>query len=81
MLIEVSRERIQAVKGFLAVIEQYCIGQLHFISSEVDFDVCSLYILLNFWKINWYKNDLPRPAALPFKTLAQCTQGRDGGVR
>lgn len=48
MLIEVSRERIQAVKGFLAVIEQYCIGQLHFISSEVDFDVCSLYILLNF---------------------------------
>lgn len=48
MLIEVSRECIQAVKGFLAVMEQHCIGQLHFIFSEVDFDVCSLYILLNF---------------------------------
>lgn len=39
------------------------------------------YILLKLWKINWYKKDLPRPATLPFKTLAQCTHWRDGGVR
>lgn len=61
--------------------EQSCSGQLHFISSEADLDVCSLYIVLNFWNINWYKSDLPRPAALPFKTLPQCTHWRDEGVR
>lgn len=49
------------MKGFLAVIEKYSNGELHLISFEVDSDVCSLYILLNFWKINWYKSDLPRP--------------------
>lgn len=48
MLIQFSRKSVWAVKRFLAVIEEHSNGEQHLISFEVDFDVCSLYILLNF---------------------------------